>query len=99
MKNNEVEHNVHEIEQDVKKDKVKGLIHQLTGMLVAFSAFAGVVGFQLDWLNEEVINSFSVFLYAAAGFGYTGYTIYKNWYSGKQAQAQNKKLKEEGLKK
>ncbi|MCD2137160.1 hypothetical protein [Salinicoccus halitifaciens] len=87
-----------QIENEVKKDKVKGLINQFGGMLLAFSAFSGVVGFQMEWLNEEVVNSFTVLLYAVAGFSYTAYTIYKNWYSGKKAQKQNKKLKEAELK-
>src|SRR5699024_2877240 len=86
------------IKEQVKNDKVKGLIHQILGVLLAFSAFAGVAGFGLDWLNEELINSFGILLYAIAGFGYTAYTIYKNHFSGKKAQEQNKKLKEEGLK-
>lgn len=86
------------IEEEVQKDKVKGLIHQASGMLLAFSAFAGVAGFQLDWLNEDLINSFTVLLYAIAGFAYTAWTIYKNWYSSKNAQKQNKLLKKEKLK-
>lgn len=86
------------IKEQVKNDKVKGLIHQILGVLLAFSAFAGVAGLGLDWLNEELINSFGLLLYAIAGFAYTAYTIYKNHFSGKKAQEQNKKLKEEGLK-
>ena len=86
------------IKEQVKNDKVKGLIHQILGVLLAFSAFAGVAGFGLDWLNEELINSFGILLYAIAGFGYTAYTIYKNHFSGKKAQAQNIVLKKEGLK-
>ena len=86
------------VNEEVQKDKVKGLIHQIAGMLLAFSALAGVAGFQLEWLNEELINSFTVLLYAIAGFAYTAYTIYKNWYSGKKAQKQNKLLKQQKLK-
>lgn len=86
------------IKEQVKNDKVKGLIHQILGVLLAFSAFAGVAGFGMEWLNEELINSFGLLLYAIAGFAYTAYTIYKNHFSGKKAQAHNKKLKEEGLK-
>ena len=86
------------IKEQVKNDKVKGLIHQILGVLLAFSAFAGVAGFGLDWLNEELINSFGVLLYAIAGFGYTAYTIYKNHFSSKKAQKQNKELKKKGLK-
>src|SRR5699024_11744007 len=59
------------IKEQVKNDKVKGLIHQILGVLLAFSAFAGVAGFGLDWLNEEFINSFGLLLYAIAGFAYT----------------------------
>ena len=90
--------NEQKIKEEVKNEKIKGLIHQVAGMLLAFSAFAGVAGFGMDWLNEELINSFTVLLYAVAGFGYTAYTIYKNHFSGKKAVKQNKKLKEEGLK-
>ena len=86
------------IKEQVKNDKVKGLIHQILGVLLAFSAFAGVAGFGLDWLNEELINSFGILLYAVAGFGYTAYTIYKNHFSSKKAQKQNKELKKKGLK-
>ena len=86
------------IKEQVNNDKVKGLIHQILGVLLAFSAFAGVAGFGLDWLNEELINSFGILLYAVAGFGYTAYTIYKNHFSSKKAQKQNKELKKKGLK-
>lgn len=87
------------INEEVRKDRLKGLIHQITGALLAFSAFAGVAGFGVGWLNEEIINSFGLFLYAAGGLGYTVYYgIYKNHFSGKNAQKQNKKLKEENLK-
>lgn len=87
------------IENEVKNEKLKGLINQALGMLLALSAFAGVAGYQLEWLSEELINSFGILLYAIAGFAYTAFTIYKNWYSGKKAQQQNKLLKEQGLKK
>ncbi len=87
------------IKEQVKNEKIQGLIHQILGILFAFSAFAGVAGFGLDWLTEEFINSFGLLLYAIAGFGYTAYTIYKNHFSSKKAQKQNEKLKEEGLKK
>lgn len=90
--------NEQKIKEEVKNEKIRGLIHQVAGILLAFSAFAGVAGFGMDWLNEELINSFTVLLYAVAGFGYTAYTIYKNHFSGKKAVKQNKKLKEEGLK-
>ena len=86
------------IKEQVKNDKVKGLIHQILGVLLAFSAFAGVAGLGLDWLNEELINSFGLLLYAVAGFGYTAYTIYKNHFSSKKARVQNEALKKQGLK-
>ena len=86
------------IKHEVENDKIKGLIHQILGILLAFSAFAGVAGFGLEWLDEELINSFGVLLYAIAGFGYTAYTIYKNHFSGKKAVKQNEVLKKQGLK-
>ena len=98
MERKQISVNEKKIEEQVKNEKIKGLIHQILGVLLAFSAFAGVAGFGMEWLNEELINSFGLLLYAVAGFGYTAYTIYKNHFSGKKAQAQNKKLKEEGLK-
>ena len=98
MERNQITVSEAKIKEQVKNDKVKGLIHQILGVLLAFSAFAGVAGLGLDWLNEELINSFGLLLYAVAGFVYTAYTIYKNHFSGKKAQEQNKKLKEEGLK-
>ena len=98
MDRNQTTVNETKIKEQVKNDKIRGLINQILGVLLAFSAFAGVAGFGLDWLNEELINSFGLLLYAIAGFAYTAYTIYKNHFSGKKAQEQNKKLKEEGLK-
>ena len=98
MEREQISVNEKKIEEQVKNEKIRGLIHQILGVLLAFSAFAGVAGFGMEWLNEELINSFGLLLYAVAGFGYTAYTIYKNHFSGKKAQAQNKKLKEEGLK-
>ena len=98
MERKQISVNEKKIEEQVKNEKIEGLIHQILGVLLAFSAFAGVAGFGMEWLNEELINSFGLLLYAVAGFGYTAYTIYKNHFSGKKAQAQNKKLKEEGLK-
>lgn len=90
--------NEQKIKDQVKNEKVRGLIHQVAGILLAFSAFAGVAGFGMEWLNEELINSFTVLLYAVAGFGYTAYTIYKNHFSGKKARVQNEALKKQGLK-
>lgn len=98
MERNQTTVNEQKIKEQVKNEKIRGLIHQVAGILLAFSAFAGVAGFGMDWLNEELINSFTVLLYAVAGFSYTAYTIYKNHFSGKKAVKQNKKLKEEGLK-
>lgn len=86
------------IKHEVESDKVKGLIHQILGILLAFSAFAGVAGLGMEWLDEKLINSFGVLLYAVAGFGYTAYTIYKNHFSGRKAQRQNEELKKKGLK-
>ena len=82
-----VQHTVSDrkIKHEVESDKIKGLIHQILGILLAFSAFAGVAGFGMEWLDEELINSFGVLLYAIAGFGYTAYTIYKNHFSGRKA--------------
>src|SRR5699024_8296583 len=90
--------NEQKIKEQVKNEKISGLIQQVAGMLLAFSAFAGVAGFGMDWLNEELINSVTVLLYAVAGFGYTAYTIYKNHFSGKKARVQNEALKKQGLK-
>jgi len=98
MDRNQTTVNEAKIKEQVKNDKIRGLINQILGVLLAFSAFAGVAGFGMEWLNEELINSFGLLLYAIAGFAYTAYTIYKNHFSGKKAQEQNKKLKEEGLK-
>ena len=98
MERNQITVSEAKIKEQVKNDKVKGLIHQILGVLLAFSAFAGVAGFGLDWLNEELINSFGILLYAIAGFGYTAYTNYKNHFSSKKAQKQNKELKKKGLK-
>src|SRR5699024_10740752 len=87
-----------EIKHEVESDKIEVLIHKILGILLPFLPFAGVAVSGMAWLDEELINSFGVLLYAIAGFGYTAYTIYKNHFSGKLAQKQNEELKKKGLK-
>lgn len=86
------------IEQEVKKEAVKGLINQIGTFLIAASSFLALLGYHFEWLTPDTINALLVVLYAAGGVLYTGYGIYHNHYSGKQAQKQNEKLKKEGLK-
>ena len=86
------------VHEEVKRDANKDLIRQIAAILVALSGFLGVLGYQLEFLTEEAINSFVVLLYAVAGFGYTAYEIYKNHFAGRKAQKQNEVLKKNNLK-
>lgn len=87
------------INEEVKSSAIGDLIRQIASILLSVSAFLGVLGFQFDWLTQDSINAFVVVLYAIAGAAYTGFEIYKNKFATKTGQEQNKKLKEEGLKK
>lgn len=88
-----------QVDSEVKDSAAGDLIRHIAAILLAASSFLGVLGFQFDWLTQDSINAFVVVLYAIAGAAYTGYEIYKNKFATKTGQEQNKKLKEEGLKK
>lgn len=69
------------------------------GVLGALLLFFQSLGFQLDWFNENTINSFINFLTALVPLVFALYGVYKNQYLvTKKATKQEKALKEQGLK-
>ncbi len=69
------------------------------GALGALFLFFQSLGFQVDWFNENTINSFINFLTALVPLGFALYGVYKNQYLlTKKAKKQEVVLKEEGLK-
>lgn len=88
-----------QIDKQVKDSAVGDLVRHIGAILLALSAFLGIIGFNFDWLHPESINAFVVVLYAIAGFGYTAFEIYKNKFASKKGKQQNKELKDKGLKK
>ncbi len=85
-------------ENEVKKDALKGLIMQFAGILTALLPLLGILGISLNWFNQDFIDSLEVVLLAILAFGVNAYAIYKNHYSGKKAQEQNRVLKNRGMK-
>ncbi|WP_336866400.1 phage holin [Peribacillus frigoritolerans] len=80
-------------------DKTKQYIAMIGGALGALFLFFQSLGFQVDWFNENTINSFINFLTALVPLGFALYGVYKNQYLlTKKAKKQEVVLKEEGLK-
>lgn len=86
------------IDHQVKKEAKLDLIQQFLGILAALIPVLAILGINLNWLTDEFISSLGVLLSAIALFGVNAYAIYKNHFSGKQAQKQNHTLKQRGLK-
>lgn len=90
--------NKQKINFEVKKEAKHDLIKQFIGMLSALLPLLAILGFSLEWFNEEFISALNVFLVALVPFAYNLYAIYKNHFSSKRAQEQKAALKEKGLK-
>jgi len=84
--------------EEVQIEAKKDLISQLTGALSALLPVLAILGISLDWFTQEFIDSLYVFLVSLVPLVVNLYTIWKNHFSSKKAQEQNKVLKERGLK-
>lgn len=87
-----------DVNRSVKKDAKYDLISQFTGMLSALLPVLAILGISLDWFTQEFIDNLYLFLVALVPFAVNIYAIYKNHFSGKKAQEQNRLLKNRGLK-
>lgn len=87
-----------DVNNEVKKDAKYDLISQFTGMLSALLPVLAILGISLDWFTQEFIDNLYLFLVALVPFVVNIYAIYKNHFSGKKAQEQNRLLKNRGLK-
>ncbi|MFB6802242.1 phage holin [Peribacillus butanolivorans] len=80
-------------------DKIKQYVAMIGGALGALLLFFQSLGYQVEWFNENTINSFINFLTAAVPLGFALYGVYKNQYLvTKKAQKQEEVLKKNGLK-
>ncbi|WP_340373307.1 phage holin [Peribacillus sp. FSL E2-0218] len=80
-------------------DKTKQYIAMIGGALGALLLFFQSLGFQVEWFNENTINSFINFLTAIVPLGFALYGVYKNQYLlTKKAKEQEGVLKNQGLK-
>lgn len=86
------------INEQVKKEAKRGIIEQFIGILSAALPLMAILGISLEWFNESFISALNVFLIALIPFGYNVYSIWKNHFSGKKAQEQNRAIKQKGLK-
>ena len=87
-----------EAQQEAQKEAKKDLVSQFTGILSALLPVLAILGINFNWFNQEFIDSFEILISAIVLFVVNVLTIYKNHYSGKQAQKQNEELKQKGLK-
>ncbi|MGW6385121.1 phage holin [Peribacillus butanolivorans] len=80
-------------------DKAKQYLAMIGGALGALLLFFQTLGYQVEWFNEDTINSFTNFLTAIVPLGFALYGVYKNQYLvTKKAQKQEEALKKQGLK-
>ncbi|WP_077325806.1 phage holin [Virgibacillus siamensis] len=86
------------IEEEVKREAKSGVVSQITGFLAALLPVLSIAGYQFDWFTQDFINSIGVLLSAGISLVVTCMAIYKNHFSSKKAQKQNKALKQKGLK-
>lgn len=86
------------IDKQVKREAKYDIVQQVVGVLSALLPFLSIVGVNLDWFNEDFIESFAVLLSSVIFLGINVYTIWKNHFSSKRAQEQNKILKNKGMK-
>ncbi|WP_340372755.1 phage holin [Peribacillus sp. FSL E2-0218] len=80
-------------------DKTKQYIAMIGGALGALLLFFQSLGFQVEWFNENTINSFINFLTAIVPLMFALYGVYKNQYLlTEKAKKQEGVLKKQGLK-
>ncbi|MFP3509838.1 phage holin [Peribacillus sp. SIMBA_075] len=80
-------------------DKAKQYVAMIGGALGALLLFFQSLGYQVEWFNENTINSFINFLTAIVPLGFALYGVYKNQYLlTKKAINQEDTLKKQGLK-
>lgn len=83
----------------MKTDKLKQYIGLFGGLLSAVLLFLQTLGLVFNWFNQDSIDAFINVLLAALPFFVVLYGVYKNSYIvTKRAKAQEKELKEKGLK-
>lgn len=85
-------------QQEASKEAKKDLVSQFAGVLSALLPVLAILGVNFEWFNHQFIDSLALLLSTIIAFVVNVFTIYKNHYSGKSAQKQNTKLKQEGLK-
>lgn len=88
----------YQAQQEAQKEAKKDLAKQIAGVLSALIPVLTILGINFEWLTEDFVQQFYVLLVAIAALAYNLYAIYKNHFSGRKAQEQNAKLKQEGLK-
>ena len=87
-----------QIDYEVKKEAKYDLVSQFIGILSALLPVLAILGVNLEWFNQDFIDSLGVLLSAIIFFVINAYAVYKNHFSSKKAQKQNEVLKTRGLK-
>lgn len=72
----------------MNREAHKDLIKQIIGFLTALLPFAGIVGINFEWFNEQFINNLEVLLVSLLAVAYNIYAIWKNHYATRKAQNQ-----------
>jgi hypothetical protein len=75
----------------------KDILILLGGFLTALLLFLGTIVVQFDWLTQESIDAFVLFVGATIALGLNLYAVWKNTHVSKKAQIQKKVLKDKGL--
>ena len=88
----------YEAQQEVKKEKVKGIVILIVGFLQALMGFLATLNIEYQWLTEASISAFGLLVTAAILLVAGLYAVWKNTFTGKKAQEQNEELHRKGLK-
>lgn len=78
--------------KEVKDDKIKGTVILIVGFLQALMGFLATLNVKFEWLSDASISAFGILLTAGIMLAAGLYAVWKNTFTGKKAQEQNKEL-------
>jgi len=79
-------------DNDIEKDKVKGIAVLVVGFLMAVMGFLATLNIEFEWLTKESINAFGVVFTSGAVLIGGAIATWKNKYVGEKARKQNEQL-------
>lgn len=78
--------------KEVKDDKIKGTVILIVGFLQALMGFLATLNVKFEWLTDASVSAFGILITAGIMLIVGVYAVWKNTFTGKKAQEQNKEL-------